>query len=106
MWLPAWAYVVTFAQTNYVYVREGSPSKEGFHGTHGTPFRSATELTTHTATSGEQISVHFGEGMSHRSPQPTTNTRIPDEFCAMQTLYLLDRFGVSDQFYHELTQVE
>ena len=64
------------------------------------------QLTTHTATSGEQISVHFGEGMSHRSPQPTTNTRIPDEFCAMQTLYLLDRFGVSDQFYHELTQVE
>ena len=64
------------------------------------------QLTTHTATSGEQISVHFGEGTSHRSPQPTTTTRIPDEFCDMQTLYLLDRFGVSDQFYHELTQVE
>ena len=23
----------------------------------------------------------------------------------MQTLYLLDRFGASDEFYHELTQV-
>ena len=32
-------------------------------------------------------------------------TRIPDEFCAMQTLYLLDRFGVSNELYHELTQV-
>jgi len=24
----------------------------------------------------------------------------------MQTLYLLDRIGVSDEFYHELTQVK
>lgn len=64
------------------------------------------KLTTHIATSGEQISVHFGGGTSHSSPYPTTTTRIPDEFCAMQTLYLLDRFGVSDEFYHELTQVE
>ena len=23
----------------------------------------------------------------------------------LQTLYLLDRFGVSDEFYHEVTQV-
>ena len=66
------------------------------------------QLTTHTATSGEQISIHFGEGTSQASQQPIT-TRLPDEFCAMQTLYLLDRFGVSDEFllfYHELTQVK
>ena len=62
------------------------------------------QLSTHTATSGERITIQFGEGNSQGSPQPVT-TRIPDEFCAMQTLYLLDRFGVSDEFYHELTQV-
>ena len=28
-----------------------------------------------------------------------------DEYVALQTLYLLDGFGVSDEFYHELTQV-
>ena len=63
------------------------------------------QLNTHTATSGEQINIQFGEGMSQGSPQPVT-TRIPDEFCAMQSLYLLDHFGVSDEFYHELTQVK
>ena len=31
--------------------------------------------------------------------------RRADEAVAVQTLYLLDRFGVSDEFYHELTQV-
>ena len=31
--------------------------------------------------------------------------RQVDEAVAVQTLYLLDRFGVSDEFYHELTQV-
>ena len=63
------------------------------------------QLSTHTATSGEKIHIQFGEGTSQASPLPTT-TRLPDEFCAMQTLYLLDRFGVSDEFYHELTQVK
>ena len=63
------------------------------------------QLTTHAANSGEQISIHFGEGTSQASQQSIT-TRLPDEFCAMQTLYLLDRFGVSDEFYHELTQVK
>ena len=63
------------------------------------------QLNTHTATSGEQIAINFGEGTSQASPLPTT-TVLPDEFCATQTLYLLDRFGVSDEFYHELTQVK
>ena len=63
------------------------------------------QLTTHTATSGEPIAINFGEVTSQASPLPTT-TVLPDEFCAMQTLYLLDRFGVSDEFYHELTQVK
>ena len=63
------------------------------------------QLNIHTATSSEWINMQFGEGTSQGSPQPIT-TRIPDEFCAMQTLYLLDRFGVFDEFYHELTQVK
>ena len=38
-------------------------------------------------------------------PSTTPEGRKVDEYVALQTLYLLDRFGVSDEFYHELTQV-
>ena len=31
--------------------------------------------------------------------------RRADEAVAVQTLYLPDHFGISDEFYHELTQV-
>ena len=64
--------------------------------------------TTHTAHSGEQVVVEFATNHSPSSPDTASTAvtaRHPDEFCAMQTLYLLDRFGVSDEFYHELTQV-
>ena len=66
------------------------------------------QLTTHTAHSGEQIVVDFTTNHSpsrNSSPDTASTAHHPDEFCAMQTLYLLDRFGVSDEFYHELTQV-
>ena len=44
------------------------------------------------------------------SQHPTLSPALspPTRDCSdkvMQTLYLLDRFGVSDEFYHELTQV-
>jgi len=63
------------------------------------------QLTTHTTHSGEQVVVNFAENKSPLSAGPASTTHHPDEFCAMQTLYLLDHFGVSDEFYHELTQV-
>ena len=61
-----------------------------------------TQLTVQT-TSDEAISIPLNDSSA---PVPDAQpTREVDEFCAMQTLYLLDRFGVSDEFYHELTQV-
>ena len=38
-----------------------------------------------------------------KQPSTTPERRKVDEYVALQTLYLLDRFGVSDEFYHELT---
>lgn len=62
-----------------------------------------TELTACTSTSDETITIPLG---NTPTPSPVLQpTRQVDEFAAMQTLYLLDRFGVSDEFYHELTQV-
>lgn len=62
-----------------------------------------TQLTVWTSKSDEAISVPLSGNIT---PLPDTHpAREVDEFCAMQTLYLLDRFGVSDEFYHELTQV-
>ena len=52
------------------------------------------------------MNVSFGDNAdgsptSSEAPQQ----RKVDEATALQTLYMLDRFGVSDEFYHELTQV-
>lgn len=59
-------------------------------------------LNVRTSGSGEAISVPLSDSM-----QSSTTPERPkvDEYVALQTLYLLDRFGVSDEFYHELTQV-
>ena len=61
------------------------------------------QLTVRSSVNDESLTIQLG-GTS--SPLPDTPlAREIDEFSAMQTLYLLDRFGVSDEFYHELTQV-
>ena len=61
------------------------------------------QLTVRSSVNDESLTIQLG-GTS--SPLPNTPlARKIDEFSAMQTLYLLDRFGVSDEFYHELTQV-
>ena len=40
------------------------------------------------------------------SPAPISSTQSPSaEVATAHTLYLLDRFAVSDEFYHELAQV-
>ncbi len=57
-------------------------------------------LTNRTSQS-EIITFSFGD-----STAPVQPASPPiDETVIMQTLYLLERFGVSDEFYHELTQV-
>ena len=61
------------------------------------------QLMVRTSKSDEAISIPLNGSITpFHDTQPA---REVDEFCAMQTLYLLDRFGVSDEFYHELTQV-
>ena len=59
-------------------------------------------LNVRTSGSGEAISVPLSDSMQSST---TPERRKVDEYVALQTLYLLDRFGVSDEFYHELTQV-
>lgn len=61
------------------------------------------QLTVRSSVNDESLTIPLN---STSPPHPDTPlAREVDEFCAMQTLYLLDRFGVSDEFYHELTQV-
>ena len=59
-------------------------------------------LNVRTSGSGEVISVPLSDS---EQPSTTPECRKVDEYVTLQTLYLLDRFGVSDEFYHELTQV-
>ena len=64
------------------------------------------KLVSHTVQSGEEIVISLGDSSPSTSMPPSPPpSSVPDEFCVMQILYLLDRFGVSDEFYHELTQV-
>ena len=55
---------------------------------------------------GASVLLDLTSGSHHPTPSPAPTPPTPD--CSdkvMQTLYLLDCFGVSDEFYHELTQV-
>lgn len=62
-----------------------------------------TQLTVRSSVNDDSLTVPLSDTSP---PLPDTPpVREIDKFCAMQTLYLLDRFGVSDEFYHELTQV-
>ena len=58
------------------------------------------QLMVHTSQIDESLTIPLSDNSA-----PLPDTPLAREFCAMQTLYLLDRFGVSDEFYHELTQV-
>ena len=58
------------------------------------------QLTVRSSVNDESLTIQLG-GTS--SPLPDTPlAREIDEFSAMQTLYLLDRFGVSDEFITSL----
>ena len=58
------------------------------------------ELTAVT-TNGASVTISLNDNVPRGSPMAPTGT----EDVTAKTLYLLDRYGVSDEFYHELTQV-
>ena len=51
---------------------------------------------------GCSVSLELSEGPS---PSPPTAAAVEPEENTRNVLFLLDRFGVSDEFYHELAQV-
>ena len=60
-------------------------------------------LDARVSGSEDRVKIPLMEEQVSQAKQP--KTRQVDEAVAIQTLYLLDQFGVSDEFYHELTQV-
>ena len=59
---------------------------------------SLESLHGHT-TSGQKISIKLGESSS----QGTTTTVDDEHTQILQVLYLLDKFGVGDALYHEMS---
>lgn len=65
-------------------------------------------ITARTSNDGNELVIPLSSEGNHPSVVPATSTAPSDRNShsnVMQTLYLLERFGVSDEFYHELTQV-
>ena len=66
-------------------------------------------ITARTSNDGNELVIPLSSQQdNHPSVVPATSTAPTDRNShsnVMQTLYLLERFGVSDEFYHELTQV-
>ena len=61
-------------------------------------------MTVHTAHSNDQITISLGQEVNIPTVQKPP-VREADKFVALQTFYLLNCFGVSDECYHEMTQV-
>ena len=62
-------------------------------------------MSVRTSGSGEVFNVPLSN-LEQQQSSSSHEERKVDEYVALQTLYLLDRFGVPDEFYHELTQVQ
>ena len=66
-------------------------------------------ITARTSNDGNELVIPLSSQQgNHPSVVTATSTAPTDRNShsnVMQTLYLLERFGVSDEFYHELTQV-
>ena len=60
-------------------------------------------LDARVSGSEDRVKIPLMEEQVSQAKQP--KIRQVDDAVAIQTLYLLDRFGVSDEFYHKLTQV-
>ena len=63
-----------------------------------------TALTA-VSDSGAPLIIPLSDGPAPSSSTDNPSTALSAEVATARTLYLLDRFGVSDQFYHELAQV-
>lgn len=59
----------------------------------------ATTVVAETSD-GRQLTIPLSD-----SPVTLTEPKRPTADTASKALYLLDRFAVSDEFYHELAQV-
>lgn len=57
-----------------------------------------------TRSTNEEIAISYCESSSSTS-EHLSGTAEHNTQAVMNTLYLLDRFGVSDQFYHELSMI-
>ena len=63
-------------------------------------------ITTRTSNDGNELVIPLGSQQGkHPSLVPATSQLRLTGTATPMTLYLLERFGVSDEFYHELTQV-
>ena len=64
-------------------------------------------ITVRTVHSSDQVTIPLTQesAQANSASIPKSPVREVDEFVALQTLYLMDRFGVSDECYHEITQV-
>ena len=60
----------------------------------------SAELTA-VSTNGASVTISLNNDVPRGPPMAPTGT----EDVTAKTLYLLDCYGVSDEFYHELTQV-
>ena len=61
-------------------------------------------ITTRTSNDGQLVIPISSQQGNHPSVVPASSKAPTDRNChsyVMQTLYLLERFGVSDEFYHE-----
>ena len=66
-------------------------------------------IATKTISAGNEVVIPLASQQGNCPFMASSSSTAPtDRNChskVMQTLYLLERFGVSDHFYHELTQV-
>lgn len=66
----------------------------------------ATTALSAVSADGKHITIPLTDSSDPTSSQPENqSTGHSAEAATARTLYLLDRFAVSDQFYHELAQV-
>ena len=63
------------------------------------------ETVTATTADGKLLNIPFSNAEATTSSPLPADEGNSEENQRAKTLYLLDRFAVSDQFYHELAQV-
>ena len=59
------------------------------------------KVTMRDSATGLPLTCSYGESPP---PAPVVSFSLPSDATLHQTFYLLDRFGVFDEFYHELAR--